>query len=183
MFEGEGAILSELLRERNLVGPDQFRELQEEHERTGKPLSQVIIDFGLVSEEQLLRAVAEHLNLEYLNLDDVDLGQPVLRSMPSSVARMYGAVPVALNGNTVTVAVLDPFNPQLVGELSFILGKDVQLAVAPSKQIEEAIVRYFGEESESLKDVLEDMESQLASAEAIETATKTGGSASLEELA
>jgi type IV pilus assembly protein PilB len=59
----------------------------------------------------------------------------------------------------------------------------VQLAVAPSKQIEEAIQKYFGEESESLKDVLTDMESQLASAEAVETATKTGGTAALEELA
>jgi type IV pilus assembly protein PilB len=183
MFEGEGAILSELLRERNLVGPDQFRELQEEHERTGKPLSQVIIDFGLVSEEQLLRAVAEHLNLEYLNLEDIDIDKAVLRIMPSSVARMYRAVPVAIAGNTVTVAVMDPYNAQLVGELSFILGKDVQLAVAPSKQIEDAILRFFGEESESLKDVLEDMESQLASAEVVETATKSGGTAALEELA
>jgi type IV pilus assembly protein PilB len=183
MFEGEGAILSELLRERNLVGPDQFRELQEEHERTGKPLSQVIIDFGLVSEEQLLRAVAEHLNLEYLNLEDIDIDKAVLRIMPSSVARMYRAVPVAIAGNTVTVAVMDPYNAQLVGELSFILGKDVQLAVAPSKQIEDAILRFFGEESESLKDVLENMESQLASAEVVETATKSGGTAALEELA
>jgi type IV pilus assembly protein PilB len=183
MFEGESAILSELVRERNFVSPEQYREIEEEHERTGKSLSQVMIDFGLVSEEQLLRAVAEHLNLEYLNLDDVDLTQPVLRSMPASVARMYGAVPVALNGNTITVAVMDPYNPQLVGELSFILGKDVQLAVAPSKQIEEAVQKYFGEESESLKDVLMDMESQLASAEAVETATKTGGTAALEELA
>ena len=183
MFEGEGAILSELLRERNLVGPDQFRELQEEHERTGKPLSQVIIDFGLVSEEQLLRAVAEHLNLEYLNLEDIYIDKAVLRIMPSSVARMYRAVPVAIAGNTVTVAVMDPYNAQLIGELAFILGKDVQLAVAPSKQIEDTILRFFGEESESLKDVLEDMESQLASAEVIETATKTGGTAALEELA
>src|ERR1039457_2548157 len=183
MFEGEGAILSELLRERNLVGPDQFRELQEEHERTGKPLSQVIIDFGLVSEEQLLRAVAEHLNLEYLNLEDIDIDKAVLRIMPSSVARMYRAVPVAIAGNTVTVAVMDPYNAQLVGGLSFILGKDVPLAVAPSKQIEDAILRFFGEESESLKDVLENMESQLASAEVVETATKTGGTAALEELA
>jgi len=79
--------------------------------------------------------------------------------------------------------VMDPYNAQLVGELAFILGKDVQLAVAPSKQIEDAILRFFGEESESLKDVLEDMESQLASAEVIETATKTGGTAALEELA
>jgi len=107
----------------------------------------------------------------------------VLRIMPSSVARMYRAVPVAIAGNTVTVAVMDPYNAQLIGELAFILGKDVQLAVAPSKQIEDTILRFFGEESESLKDVLEDMESQLASAEVIETATKTGGTAALEELA
>ena len=88
MFEGEGAILSELVRERNLLTPEQFREIEEEHERTGKSLSQVMIDFSLITEEQLLRAVAEHLNLEYVNLDDVDLEQIVLRSIPSSVARM-----------------------------------------------------------------------------------------------
>jgi len=134
MFEGEGSILSELVRERDLLSPEQFHEIEEEHERTGKSLSQIMVDFGLVNEEQLLRAVAEHLSLEYLNLEDVDFSQPVLRSMPSSVARMYGAVPVALSGNTITVAVIDPYNPQLVGELSFILGKDVQLAVAPTKQ-------------------------------------------------
>ena len=183
MFEGEGPILSELVRERNLLSVEQFHEIEEEHERTGKSLSQIMVDFGLVNEEQLLRAVAEYLSLEYLNLDDVDLSQPILRTMPSSVARMYGAVPVAVNGNTVTVAVIDPYNPQLVGELAFILGKDVQIAVAPTKQIEEAIQKYFGEESESLKDVLTDMESQLASADTIETATKTGGTAALEELA
>jgi type IV pilus assembly protein PilB len=183
MFEGEKAVLSELVRERNLLSPQQFHEIEEEHERTGKSLSQLMVDFGLTTEEQLLRAVAEHLSLDYLNLDDVDLEQAVLRSIPPSVARMYGAVPVSVSGNTVTVAVMDPYNPQLVGELSFILGKDVQVAVAPSKQIEEAIQRYFAEDSESLKDVLTDMEDQLTSAEAIETAAKTGGTAALEELA
>jgi type IV pilus assembly protein PilB len=183
MFEGEKAILSELVRERNLLSPEQFHEIEEEHERTGKSLSRLMVDFGLTTEEQLLRAVAEHLSLDYLNLDDVDLDQAVLRSIPPSVARMYGAVPVSVSGNTVTVAVMDPYNPQLVSELSFILGKDVQVAVAPVKQIEEAIQRYFAEDTESLKDVLSDMEDQLTSAEAIETAAKTGGTAALEELA
>ncbi len=79
MFEGEAAILSELIRERNLISPEQLAEIQEEHERTGKPLSQVIVDFGLMSEEQLLRAVADHLSLEYVNLEDLTLEQAVLR--------------------------------------------------------------------------------------------------------
>ena len=183
MFEGESAVLSELIRERNLVSPEQFREIQEEHERTGKPLARVIVDFGLIEEEQLLRAVAEHLSLEFINIEDTDVPQNVLRVMPASVARMYGAVPVAMNGNTVTVAVMDPYNPQLAEELAFVLGKDVQLAVARPKQIEETIARFFGEENESIKDVLQDMEEQLASAEAVESAVKSGGTTALEELA
>jgi type IV pilus assembly protein PilB len=105
--------------------------------------------------------------------------------MPSSVARMYGAVPIAVSGNTVTVVVLDPYNPQLVEELSFVLGKDVQLAVAPAKQIEAAITRYYSEESGSLKDVLQDMETQLSGTDIAETVAKSsaGGTAALEELA
>jgi type IV pilus assembly protein PilB len=183
MFEGESAVLSELIRERNLVSPEQFHEIQEEHERTGKPLARVIVDFGLIEEEQLLRAVAEHLSLEFINIEDTDVPQNVLRVMPASVARMYGAVPVAMNGNTVTVAVMDPYNPQLAEELAFVLGKDVQLAVARPKQIEETIARFFGEDNESIKDVLQDMEEQLASAEAVESVVKSGGATALEELA
>ena len=88
MYEGEAAILTELIRERNLISSDQLAEIQEEHERTGKPLSQVIVDFGLVGEGQLLQAVAEHLNLDLVNLEDMDLDAALVRSMPASVARM-----------------------------------------------------------------------------------------------
>src|SRR5438093_3246618 len=99
MFESEAVILGELIRERNLISPQQFAEIQEEHERTGKPLSQIIVDFGLMSEEQLLQAVAEHLSRPYVNLGDISLASNILRMMPTSVARMYGAVPIATAGN------------------------------------------------------------------------------------
>src|SRR2546428_13659614 len=109
MYESEAVILSELLRERSLISDAQLADIAEEHERTGKPFSQIIVDFGLMTEEQLLQAVAEHLTFEFMNLEQLDLQPTLLRVMPSSVARMYGAVPVAVQGNTVTVAVLDPY--------------------------------------------------------------------------
>lgn len=183
MYEGESAILHELLVDRGIIAPPQWAEVEAEHDRTGKRHSQIIVDFGLLTEEQMLRIVAEHFNLDFLNLEDIDIQPPVLRLMPSNVARMYGAVPVASQSNTVTVAVLDPFNPQLVEELSFVLGKEVQLAVAPGKQIEEAISRYYGEEGESIKDILEDMEANLASAEEIREAAASGATSAIEELA
>ena len=82
MYESEAAILTELLRERSLVNDAQLAELSEEHERTGKPFSQILVDFGLMTEEQLLRAVADHLALDYINLEEADLQPTTMRAMP-----------------------------------------------------------------------------------------------------
>ena len=185
MYEGESVIINELLRERGLVSDAQLAELQEEHERTGKPLSQIIVDFGLMTEEQLLQALAAHLSMEYIQLENTEIPPAVLRAMPSSAARMYGAVPIAVTGNALTIAVIDPYNPHLAEELTFVLGKDVHLVLAPPKQIENVIAKYYSEESGSLKDVLQDMENQLATSNIVEAAEKSGaqGAAALEDLA
>lgn len=185
MFESEAAILMDLLRSRSLVSEAQLSEINDEHERTGKPLSQIIVDFGLMSEDQLLEALAEHLNLEFINLEGIDISPTVLRAMPSSAARMYGVIPVTVTPNSITVAVLDPYNPQLAEELTFLLGKDVHLALAPPGQVKSIIARHYSEESGSLKDVLEDMETQLAKSDIVDTVAKGGaqGAAALEDLA
>ena len=183
MFENEAAVLSEMVRERELLTADQFREVQEERERTGKPLSQIIVDFGLLNEDQLLRAVADHLSLDYIDLESVEVPKNVARLMPAEASRLYQAVPVSLTGDTVTVAVMDPYNPLLSEELAFVLGKDVQLAVAPGKQIEAAISRYYGAESESMKEVLQDVETQLATDELAVDVSLDAAATQLEEMA
>lgn len=163
MFEGESGILAELVQQKGLVTSEQLAELVEEHQRTGKPMAEVLLDFGILTEDQLLQLVADYLNIEYVKLSDIEIPPSVLRSMPGSAARMYGAVPIRAEGNLVTVAVMDPFNPRLTEELSFVLGKDVQLAVAPPKQIEDMLNRHYGEESESMQELLGDMEKELMS--------------------
>ena len=183
MFENEMAVLSEVVRERELLTAEQFREVQEERERTGKPLSQIIVDFGLLTEEQLLRAVAGHVGLDYLDLEGVDVPENTTRLMPAEAARLYQAVPVSLTGNLVTVAVADPYNPLLSEELAFVLGKDVQLTVASGKQVEAAISRYYGVESESMKEVLQDVEAQMATDELATQVTSDVAAAQLEEMA
>lgn len=186
MYEHESSVLDDMIKERQLITPQQMAEVREEHERTGKPLTQIIVDFGLMNEEQLLRAVADYLNLEFVRLEDIELPQSVIKLMPSDVARTYAAVPVSLNGNVVTVVVQDPYNPHLVEELSWVLGKDVQVAAASPKKIEEAISKHYGEESESMKELLADMENQLSNISLMTTPSAAGSiseAAAIEELA
>ncbi|MCX7915417.1 MAG: hypothetical protein N3A53_03830, partial [Verrucomicrobiae bacterium] len=99
MFEGESGILAELVQQKGLVTSEQLSELVEEHQRTGKPMAEVLMDFGILTEDQLLQLVADYLNIEYVKLTEIDIPPSVLRAMPASAARMYGAVPIRAAGN------------------------------------------------------------------------------------
>jgi type IV pilus assembly protein PilB len=162
MFEAESSQLIEIVKRHALLDERQLQEVTEEHSRSGKSIAQVLQDFGIVDEPRLLQLVADELGTEYVNLESMEIGADVLQSIPASVARMYGAIPVRTEGNTVYVAVLDPLNPQVVDELAFVLGKDVHIVVAASDQIENALKKYFGEESQTMSDLLKNLGDDVA---------------------
>jgi len=162
MFEAESSQLIEIIKRHGLVDERQLQELTEEHARSGKSIAQVLQDFGIVDEPRLLQLVADELGTEYVDLEKTELGADVLQSIPPSVARMYGAIPVRTEGDTVFVAVLDPLNPQVVDELAFVLGKDVHIVVTASDQIENALKKYYGEESQTMSDLLKNLGDDVA---------------------
>ena len=163
MLETESDMLSEILLEDGLITREQLEEAREEHARTGDPLAKSLVAFQFVSENDMLEAVARRLGTRVVQISDLEIPIPVLKSVPSSVARMYSAVPVEADDQSVTVAVLDPLNPQVVDELAFVIGKDVNVVLAPQAQLEEAIVRYYGDDSESVAELLEELEASLES--------------------
>src|ERR1051325_7127347 len=150
MFEAESSQLIEIVKRRGLLDERQLQEVTEEHARSGKSIAQVLQDFSIIDEPRLLQLVADELGTEYADLEKLELTPDILKSIPASVARMYGAIPIRSEGNTVYVAVLDPLNPQVIDELAFVLGKDVQIIVAASDQIENAMKKFYGEESQTM---------------------------------
>ena len=180
MLDTEPDMLAEILLEDGLISREQLEEAREEHARTGDPLAKSLVAFQFVSENDMLEAVARRLGTRVVQVSDLEIPIPVLKSMPASVARMYSAVPVEADDQSVTVAVLDPLNPQVVDELAFVIGKDVNVVLAPRAQLEEAIIRYYGDDSESVAELLEELETSLETT--LESEERTDVEA-LEEMA
>ena len=137
-----------LIKERNLIDDLQLEEVIQEQARTGKSFSQILQDFDLVDLDTQLQVMAEHLGTEVVNLRDVDLPAEVVETIPPDTARMYQCVPVAVQGRTVQVAMVDPLNPAAIDELGYIIGKEIQLVVADPAAVESLISKYYGEETE-----------------------------------
>ncbi len=67
-----------------------------EFKRTGKPVSQILQDFGVLDLDTILQAIASHLGAPVVTVSERDLTPELLRLVPAKMARMYQCLPVGL---------------------------------------------------------------------------------------
>ncbi len=146
-----------IIRERGLADDMQLEEVVQEHGRSGKPVSQLLQDFGIMDPDTQLQVIAEHLGTEVVDLRGREIPAEVIQAVTPETARMYQCLPVALYGATLQLALADPLNPAVIDELGFVIGKEIQVVVADPGLIGQAIGRYYAEGSSSVTDVLKDL--------------------------
>ncbi|MDI1320828.1 MAG: pilus assembly protein PilB, partial [bacterium] len=159
MFAGHDQIIFELLAGRQLVGAALLQAAFDEHQATGKPFATMVLDLGLLDRATLLRAVADHLGCDYAGEPPATLPGDALSLVDAGMARTYGVAPVAVDGFTVSLLAVDPFNPNIVNDLTFALERDVRVAVADPERVAQLIRQHYGEEVGSLDDALTELQS------------------------
>jgi type IV pilus assembly protein PilB len=158
MYEAHDQAILEIFKESDLLTKNQLDELQLEHDRTAKPLADVILDSELIEKNPFFQAVADHLGMEYVSDPPKEVEKETVQVLQPSMARMYGVMPIAVSGGAMHALVIDPFNAQVTDDLTFALGKDVVLYVADPLRIREMIRDHYGEEDASVEDLLHEME-------------------------
>lgn len=174
--------LLSLIRERGLIDDMQLEEVLAEHTRSGRPIGAILLDYGLMDSETQLQIIADHLGTEVVTIQESELTPDVIETIPAATARMYQCLPVAVFGNTVRVALMDPLNPAVIDELGFSIGKEVQLVVADPAQVDKLIQRHYAAEADGVGELLKQLGSDDEIAKEVAEAA-SGDSIELSDLA
>lgn len=129
-------------------------QLLEDVQQNGKTIDMAFIDAGIVTAEQFYKVIADALGTEYYDLDTYVPSSDVLHLIPAGLARLHLALPVGASGNIITVALADPLNSQVVEDLRFALGREIQTVVANAQQVEELIRQHYGSDTASMDEIL-----------------------------
>lgn len=105
-------------------------------------LAKVLVEDQLVSEADLVAAIAALLNLEYLDLAEYPVDAAAARLVSDSLARRYLALPVGWSEGRLIVAMADPSNVFALDDIRTVTGAEIKVAVSTSAAITEAITRY-----------------------------------------
>jgi type IV pilus assembly protein PilB len=99
------------------------------------------VDEGVATSEGLARTLASRYQLPFVDLPLVGVAQEAAEQIPVHVLERVIAVPYALDGNTLRVAIGDPGNVHATDELRLATRYALELGVASREDIESEIKR------------------------------------------
>ncbi|MCX8022046.1 MAG: ATPase, T2SS/T4P/T4SS family [Syntrophorhabdaceae bacterium] len=144
--------VGDILVEAGLVTKEQVEDaISHQQEGKKKKIGTLLIEKGLITEKQLLNVLAVKFLLRFVDLDQVTPKKKALEALPVDVIKSLKVLPIDDDGKKLVVATSEPTDYTIPDTLRFYTKRKVELVVATSKQISEAIKKYFPEKEEELK--------------------------------
>lgn len=142
--------LGQLLVARGWITVQQLNRALQTQQVVGGRLGTCLIEMDAISEDNLMKGLAEQHGVPAVSLDDLrGIPDEVLALLPDKLARRCRAVPFRVVGTRLDVAMLEPRNLALQDEIAFASGKRLMVHVAHEVRIVEALERYYREEASS----------------------------------
>jgi type IV pilus assembly protein PilB len=116
--------------------------------------AQALLTEGHVSEETMARSLAAKYGLPYVDLQTVRVEPDAISIVPPHILERAAALPFALRGDTLHVAVADPHELHRIDELRLATRHHIELAVAAREEILEHL-RRLGRTTQVVSDELE----------------------------
>jgi type IV pilus assembly protein PilB len=166
--------IGQILVDLGLVDEQQLENMLEEQSTRGELLGRVGVSLGFYTDEQLGEALAEQWGTTFVSLYDREIPADALAAISEPMAQLYRVVPLMLAGNQLTIASAEPQKIQIADELRTLLGYDIHVCVATEAEITKAIEKSFSSASDSVESLVEDLEKDDALAAAAAAAGRDG---------
>jgi len=137
--ERPDAPLGTLIFRAGLLPAETIENALEEGVKTGRRLGEILIERGLLQEEDLTRLLAGQKGLPFITLRSEPIDPEATRLLSEDQARLFSALPIRFEEGLPLVAVADPTNDVLNRNIREALGQDVRFVVAGRTELGDVI--------------------------------------------
>jgi type IV pilus assembly protein PilB len=130
-------------------------------------IGQILIELGLINEDQLQIALAAQRGMEYIKLGDIDIPADVIEKVPAQMAKTYRIVPIEYNKekNELCVVLDGAENFRATDDLSTLMGFRVIAKITDSETLENALNKYYETKEENINELIGEIQADSFLAE------------------
>jgi type II secretory ATPase GspE/PulE/Tfp pilus assembly ATPase PilB-like protein len=159
--------VGDLLREQGILSEKQLELARRRQTRLSIPQHRAIVDLNYASEEDTYRALATLNDLPFTDLSTTTLDKALLEHVPLKLIFSNHLLPLALEGDLLTVAVAEPPQPIEEGNLRLLLNKRFQFVITTPSAIHATLRKQFGLGAETIQQLREERHVDESAREAV----------------
>jgi type IV pilus assembly protein PilB len=135
------ARLRTALLEAGHITEEQLALAVDDEASSGKELSRVVVEKGLVEQSTVVAIIAEESGVDAIDLDVATIDPAAVGLVPEALLRRYTVLPVSAASGRLVVAMADPSNVHAIDDLRAVTGMPIEPRVAAAVEIEAALRR------------------------------------------
>ena len=131
--------LGDLLVHENIITSGELDNALSAQRSSGRKLGDTLIDLGYISEPQLLRFLAQQLNIPFLDITQRRIDPEQAQLIPETYARRYRALVLEADDDEVLIGMSDPTDLGGLDQLGpLVAPRNIELAIVQENQMLEA---------------------------------------------
>ena len=131
--------LGDLLVHENIISSEQLDNALAAQRTSGRKLGDTLIDLGFIGEPQLLRFLAQQLNIPFLDITQRRIDPEQAQLIPETYARRYRALVLEADDDEVLLGMSDPTDLGGLDQLGpLVAPRTIELAIVQENQMLEA---------------------------------------------
>jgi type IV pilus assembly protein PilB len=124
---------------------------------TGQPAVDVLIDRGILSEKALFETLGKAAGVPPVDVTRVRPDPAAVEALPQETCLEHCVLPIARDGDVLTVAVSDPFDVLLLDDLNILAGSRVKPVLSYPSAIRRALETLFDSGRRDVDNLLEEV--------------------------
>ena len=135
--------IGEVLIDQGLISQEQLMAGLEEQKTSKLQLGKCLVKLGFLSDNKLVDVLSAQLDIQHVLLDNFNFNRGLIRLIPEDMAKRYKVIPLFEKDGVLTVAIADPTNLRTIDHLKFKTGREIEPVIATEKSITTAIERNY----------------------------------------
>ncbi|WP_139490265.1 GspE/PulE family protein [Brevibacillus dissolubilis] len=146
--------LGDILVESGIISEEQLQEALVEQKKSKLKLGDHLLQRGYITEQQLIEILEFQLGIPHVSLFRYKLDASLVSIVSEELARRHVLIPLKKEGNKLTVAMADPLDYFAIDELRMSTGFLIHTVIATRDEVQRAINRMYSMQG-SVKELME----------------------------
>jgi len=126
-----------------ITRPQLEHALREQRSSWNRHLGAILVELGFANEETIAQALAAQSRLTFVRLSEQEINRSAIRMVPERLAELHTCMPLRLYGNTLRVAMANPYDLIAIEDLRLAANRRIDPVVATAGDIRAAVRLWY----------------------------------------